>query len=171
MTEKTQSFIPFDVSKILTEFEPSKMMGQFTKAFTDYKIRGVDMSAVVEHQRKNVDALTAANKRALEGVQAVATRQSEILKETMDGAVNALKQLATSGGPSEVASKQAELLKSALEKALSNMRDLAEMTAKANTDAFDVISHRLTASLGEIKEMAKSLTSEEAKEPGKGAKA
>ena len=171
MTEKAQSFNPFDVSKIMTEFDPSKMMNQFTKAFTDYKVPGVDMNAVVEHQRKNVEALTNANKQALEGIQTVATRQSEILKETMDEAVNAIKELSAASGPIEAASIQADLLNSALEKALANMRDLAEMTAKANTDAFDVIKNRLTDSLGEIKEMAKSLTSEEAKESGKGAKA
>ena len=163
MTEKAQSFNPFDVSKIMTELDPSKMMNQFTKAFSEYKIPGVDMTTVSEHQRKNVEALTTANKQALEGVQAVASRQSEILKETMDEAVNALKELSTASGPTEVASKQVELLQNALEKALANMRDLAEMTAKANTDAFDVIRNRFTDSLGEIKEMAKNLTSKEAK--------
>ena len=70
MTKKAQSFNPFDVSKIMTEFDPSKMMNQFTKAFTEYKISGVDMNTVVEHQRKNVEALTAANKQVLEAVQA-----------------------------------------------------------------------------------------------------
>ncbi len=170
MTEKAPSFNPFDVSKIMSEFDPSKMMNQFTKAFTDYKVPGVDMNAVVEHQRKNVEALTNANKQALEGIQAVATRQSEILKETMDEAVNAMKELSAASGPAEIASKQAELLRSALEKALANMRDLAEMTAKANTDAFDVIRNRVTENLGEIKEMVKSLTSEGAKKSGKEAK-
>lgn len=168
MTEKSQSFNPFDVSKLLAEYDPSKLMTQFNKAFTEYKIPGVDMSAVLEHQRKNVEALTTANKQALQGVQAVASRQSEILKETMEEAVNAMKQLSTAGGPAEVASKQAELLKSALEKALGNMRELAEMSTKANTEAFDVIKNRLTETVGEIKEMAKSLTSKAGAEGTKG---
>ena len=167
MTEKKQSFNPFDVSKIMAEFDPSKMMNQFTKAFTEYKIPGVDMNSIVEHQRKNVEALTAANKQALEGVQAVATRQSEILKETMDEAVNAMKELSAASGPAEAASRQAELLKSALEKALANMRELAELSTKANTDAFEVVRNRLSESIGEIKNMAKSLTSKGAATEGK----
>jgi phasin family protein len=158
MADEPKTFNPFDISKLTTDFDPSKMMDKITKAFTDYKIPGVDMSSVLEHHRKNVEALTASNKKAIEGLQSVATRQSEILKETMDEAVGALKELTTSGGPKELAAKQAELLKSALEKALSNMRELAEMAAKSNTESFEVIRNRFTASISEIKDMAKSLT-------------
>jgi phasin family protein len=158
MADEPKTFNPFDISKLTTDFDPSKMMDKITKVFTDYKIPGVDMSSVLEHQRKNVEALTASNKKAIEGLQSVATRQSQILKETMDEAVGALKALTTSGGPKELAAKQAELLKSALEKALSNMRELAEMAAKSNTESFEVIRNRFTASISEIKDMAKSIT-------------
>jgi phasin family protein len=161
MPEKSQSFNPFDVSKVLSEFDPSKMMSKVTSAFSDYQIPGLDMSAVIEHQRKNIEALTAANRQALEGVQAVAMRQSEILRETMDEAVGALKDLSSSGGPTEAASKQAQLLGKALERALTNMRELAEMAAKSNTDAFEVVKTRMTDSVEEIKQLAKTMTSQE----------
>lgn len=161
MTEKAQAFNPFDISKVLTEFDPAKMMSQFTKAFSDYQIPGLDMSALVEHQRKNIEALTAANRQALEGLQAVANRQSEILKETMEQAVAALKDLSSSQGPTEVASKQAELLGQALEKALTNMRQLAEMASKSNTEAYEVIKKRISESVEEIKQLARKMTTQE----------
>ena len=161
MPEKAQSFNPFDMSKVLSEFEPSKMMSQVTKAFSEYQIPGMDMSSVIEHQRKNIEALTAANKQALEGLQAVAMRQSEILRETMNEAVSAIKELSSSGGPSEAASKQAQLLGKALEKALGNMRELAEMAAKSNTEAFEVVKTRMADSVEEIKQLARKMTSHE----------
>jgi len=160
MSEKAQSFNPFDMSKVLSEFDPSKMMSQVTKAFSDYQIPGLDMSAIIEHQRKNIEALTTANRQALEGLQAVAMRQSEILRETMDEAVAALKELSSAGGPTEAASKQAQLLGNALEKALTNMRQLAEMAAKSNTEAFEVVKTRMTDSVEEIKQLAKKMTSQ-----------
>ena len=160
MTEKSGSFNPFDMSKVLTEFDPSKMMEQFNKVVSDYKIPGVDMSAIVELQRKNVEALTSANRQAIEGLQAVANRQSQILKETMDEAVTALKDLSSAGGPKEATTKQAELLSKSFEKALTNMRELAEMAAKSNTDAFNVIQQRIHESVNEIKSLARNMGAE-----------
>lgn len=160
MSEKAQSFKTFDMSKVLSEFDPSKMMSQVTKAFSDYKVPGLDMGAIIEHQRKNIEALTDANRQALEGLQAIAMRQSEILRETMDQAVAALKDLSSSGGPAEAASKQAQLLGNALEKALTNMRELAEMATKSNTEAFDVVKTRMTDSVEEIKQLAQKMTSQ-----------
>ncbi|MFZ0255712.1 MAG: phasin family protein [Gammaproteobacteria bacterium] len=157
MPEKAQSFNPFDMSKVLSEFDPSKMMNQVTKAFSDYKVPGLDMSAVIEHQRKNIEALTTANRQALEGLQAIAMRQSEILRQTMDEAVAALKDLSSSEGPTEAASKQAQLLGKALEKALTNMRELAEMATKSNTEAFEVVKTRMTESVEEIKQLARKM--------------
>lgn len=157
MPEKAQSFNPFDISKVLSEFDPSKMMNQVTKAFSDYKVPGLDMSAVIEHQRKNIEALTTANRQALEGLQAIAMRQSEILRQTMDEAVAALKDLSSSEGPTEAASKQAQLLGKALEKALTNMRELAEMATKSNTEAFEVVKTRMTESVEEIKQLARKM--------------
>lgn len=160
MTEKSSSFNPFDMSKVLTEFDPSKMMEQFNKVVSDYKIPGVDMSAIVELQRKNVEALTSANRQAIEGLQAVANRQSQILKETMDEAVTALRDLSSAGGPKEATTKQAELLSKSFEKALTNMRELAEMAAKSNTDAFNVIQQRIHESVNEIKSLARNMGAE-----------
>lgn len=160
MPEKAQSFNPFDMSKVLSEFDPSKIMSQVTKAFSEYQVPGLDMNAIVEHQRKNIEALTTANRQALEGLQAVAMRQSEILRETMDEAVTALKEISSAGGPSEAASRQAQLLGKALEKALSNMRELAEMATKSNTEAFEVVKTRMTDSVEEIKQLAKKMSSQ-----------
>ncbi|MGF1615784.1 MAG: phasin family protein [Gammaproteobacteria bacterium] len=161
MSEKAQSFNPFDMSKVLSEFDPSKMMGQITKAFSEYQVPGLDMSAVIEHQRKNIEALTNANRQVIEGLQSVATRQSEILRETMDEAVSALKSLTSSGNVTEAASKQAQLLGKALEKALTNMRELAEMSTKSNTEAFEVVKTRIADSVEEIKLLAKKMTTQE----------
>ena len=162
MTEKPKaqaasSASPFDVSKLMGQFDPSKMMDEFTKVVGDYNLPGIDVKAIMDSSRKNVEALASANKEALEGMQAVLTRQGEILRETMDDASAAMKELAGSGSPTEAVSKQGELLKNALEKALANMRELAEMSAKSNTGAFDTIKTRVNESLTEIKGLVASM--------------
>lgn len=143
-----------DFQKMMKDFDPTKMVDEFSKMLKQYKLPGVDLDSLIASQKKNVEALTSANKVAFEGLQAVAKRQTEILQETMNEASKAIDVLAKAGSPQEVAAKQAELAKDAFERALSNMRELAEMVAKANQEATNTINTRISATLDEIKDMA-----------------
>lgn len=130
-------FMPFDVAKMLSEF----------------RVPGLDVDAMLKAQRKNLDALAEANKAAAEGYQAVAKRQAEILKETMEEATAAVREAMSGGSPEANAARQAELFKAALERALGNMRELAELTAKANSEAFERVNKRMMESIDELKQM------------------
>ncbi|MBI3515672.1 MAG: phasin family protein [Proteobacteria bacterium] len=130
------------------EMDVTKMLGEF-------KLPGVDLEKIASAQRKNVEALTSANQLAAEGFQAVARRQAEILRQTLEEAGKSMRDLMEQSAPEDRMVKQAELAKSAFETALSNMRELAEMVTKANTEAFDVINRRVTESLDELKDMIK----------------
>ena len=130
------------------------MMEEFSKMLKQYDLPGVDMDALMASQKKNLEALTQANRLALEGMQAVAKRQTEILQETMNEASKAVGVLSKAGSPTEVAAKQAELAKDAFERAVSNMRELAEMVAKSSGEATSMMNARISATLDEIKDMA-----------------
>lgn len=125
-----------------------------TKMMSDFKVPGVDMDVVLQSQRKNIEALTAANQLAMEGVQAVARRQMEILRQTMEETASTVQGMMSAGTPEEGVVKQADLVKTAFEQALINMKEMAEMIAKSNYDAADVISKRISANLDEIKAAA-----------------
>jgi phasin family protein len=144
----------FDVNKFMKGFDPAKMVDELTRTLKQYNLPGVDMDAVVESQKRNVEALTTANRVAFEGMQAVAKRQAEILQQTMNETSKAVDSLAKAGSPQEMAAKQAEIAKQAFEGALSNMRELAEMVAKANEGAADTINTRISETLDEIQQMA-----------------
>ena len=150
-----QSF--FDVTKLLKDFDPGKVVAEFSNTLKQYKLSGIDLDSLVAGQKKNLEALTSANRVAFEGLQAVAKRQAEILQETMNEASKAVDQLSKTGSPPEIAAKQAELTKSAFERALANMRELAEMVSKANQEATNTVNARISASLDEIKEFALKL--------------
>lgn len=147
----------FDVSKLIKDFDPTKLVGEFSKLLKQYKLPGVDLDSLVASQKKNLEALTTANRSAFEGLQAVAKRQAEILQETMNEASKAVDQLSKAGSPPELAAKQAELAKGAFERALSNMRELADLVTKSNEQAVNTINSRIAASLDEIKEVALKL--------------
>jgi phasin family protein len=144
-TNPFNPFANFDFSKFdLSKFDITKMLG-------DVKIPGFDMQAVMDAQRKNIEALTAANQAAVQGMQAVAQRQAEILSQAMSEVSSIAQQLSTAGNPQEMTAKQTELARKAFEQALANMRELAEMVSKSNTEAFAIINKRVTESLQELK--------------------
>jgi phasin family protein len=130
------------------DMDLSKMLG-------DFKMPGVDLDKIAHTQRKNVEALTNANQLAAEGFQAVARRQAEIMRQTLEEAGRSMRGLMDHSAPEDRMVKQTELAKTAFETALANMRELAEMVTKANLEAFDVINRRVAESLDELKDMIK----------------
>lgn len=123
-----------------------------TKLFNDVKIPGFDMKAAMDAQRKNIEALNAANQAAVQGMQAVAQRQAEILSQAVSEISAVAQQLASAGSnPQEMTSKQAEVARKAFEQALANARELAEIVSKSNTEAFAIINKRVSESLQELK--------------------
>ena len=116
----------------------------FTKMLQQFQIPGVDFTSIIERERKNIEALAEANRIAFEGWQGLVRRQSEILQDSMKRAVeDAKNQTALKNG--------AELARSAFETALGNMRELAEMAAKSQRDAFEVIRKRVEENMSALR--------------------
>ena len=100
------------------------------------------------------EALSAANRVALEGAQAVARRHMEILQQSMSEMTQAMQ---SAGGaqdsPQARAAKQAEMLKAAYERAVGNMREIAELIQKSNSEALSLLNQRFTEAMDEVKGM------------------
>jgi phasin family protein len=120
------------------------------KVFAGFTFPGFDAESIMASQRKNIEALTQANQLAVEGVQAVTRRQVELAREAFDGASAAMRELVQPGKPEERLAKNAALAKQAFTKGVANAREIAELVTKANSEAFDIISKRVTESLDEL---------------------
>ncbi len=150
--------------KTLTDFDFSKFF-DVTKLLSELKIPGIDMDALMEAQRKNIETLTLANRMAVEGMQSIAKRQTEIVTQSLTELNAMAKQLTEASTPQEITAKQAELIKQSFEKAITHMRELAELVNKSNSQVFEVINQRVTESLQELKGLVSSATkAKEAKE-------
>ena len=136
---------------------PPKMsdFGDFTKIFAELKFPAVpDLEAFVSASRKNIETLTAANKVALEGAQAVAKRHMEIVQQSMTELSEAVRSLATAEAPQAKAARQAELLKHAYERSVSNIKELSDMIQQSNGEALKLLHHRFTEAMDEVKVLA-----------------
>jgi len=115
----------------------------FAKLMSQFRLPGVDFTAFVDRERKNIEALVKANSIAFEGWQRLVRRQAEMLQETMQKVVADASLLD--------AKKRADLAKEGFEKALANMRELAEITTQSQKEAFDVVSKRIEENMEGIR--------------------
>ena len=136
------------------DFGSGMDFGKFAEQFKlpeQFKFPGVDSEALIENQRRNLEAVTKANQVAFEGAQAVVQYQVEILRRTMDETTKAVQEMSKPDKIEDVWAKQAGLLKGVYEHGLANLRALTEMSTKVNAEAADLLTHRVSDSLGELK--------------------
>lgn len=135
-------------------------MQSFLQAFDAKKLFGEmklpampDMAVVMSTYQRNVQALTDANRVALEGAQAVARRHMEIMQETMVSLSAGIKEMTANKSPALCAAKQAELLKKAYQDAVTNTRELGDLIQKSNTEAMDRLNGRFAEVMTEMQTM------------------
>ncbi|MFB9269491.1 TIGR01841 family phasin [Bradyrhizobium erythrophlei] len=124
-------------------------LGDLKKMAEKFALPGLDVAALIEWQRKDMEALAEANRQAYEGIQALVTRRNEILQETLAQWQAAMKDLA--GG--EAVTKQAETAKQQVEKAVANFRELSQMEAQARNNAWKVMQDRMQENLANLQKL------------------
>lgn len=147
-----KSLFPFDAEKMMEMFRAP----DFTKMMSEMKFPAMKAEEMMAAQKKNMDALMAANKAAAAGYQDLFKKQMSIFEETMAEAQKHMSSFDASKMPAD-GTKQAELAQAAMEKALSNMTALAEAAQKANQEAFDIVSARMKESMDELRDMAQKM--------------
>jgi phasin family protein len=123
-------------------------------AIKGFSLPGFDFGAIFDMQRKNIEAFTAASQTFTQGLQTVAKRQSEIARQQVEQFQSLLTTAAPTGKAEDNLVKQADLVKAAYEKNVSSARELQDILTKVTTEASDILSRRVVASLDEIKSVA-----------------
>lgn len=133
----------------------SEWLMDIGKMFGEMRAPTADLETIVAMQRKNIEAVTQANQLAIEGAQAVLRYQLEMARRTMEEFSSMFASfLQPNGSMEDRVAKHSEFSKSAMEKGMTNVRDISDLVTKANTDAFNVLSRRMTESLDEIRDYA-----------------
>jgi phasin family protein len=139
----------------MAEARPSFLDFDVTKMMADFRFRPFDVEALMASQRRNIEALTQANQLAVEGVQAVARRQIEIARQTIEDVSALMRDLAQPASTEDRIAKNTEYAKQMLEKSITHGREITLLATKAGTEAADVLSKRASEGLDELRELAK----------------
>ena len=119
------------------------------KLVEKFQLPNVDIDALIDWQRKDMEALTEMNRQASEGLKALVERRNEILRESLAEWQAAIKE-ATS---TEAVSKRAEAAKQGMQKAIANFRELSEMEAQARNNAWKVVQDRMQENMANLQKL------------------
>ena len=128
---------------------PLPSLDDLVKLLERFRLPGVDADALVDWQRKDLDALAEANRQAYAGIKALAERRDEILRDTLVQWQEALKNAIGS----DALAKQGEAAKRGLQKAIEHVRELAEMETQSRNNAWQVVRDRTQESMANLQKL------------------
>ncbi|MEO1919561.1 MAG: TIGR01841 family phasin [Paracoccaceae bacterium] len=145
---------PFDLDQMTAFFKAN----DFTKVFATPQMPNLDADSILAAQKKNMEALVAANKAAAAGYQDLFAKQVQAFEATLAEAQKQISDFDPSKVDANSVAAQGKVAKAAFDKALSEMTALAEGAQKANADALVVVSASIQESANEFQKMAKKFT-------------
>lgn len=113
-----------------------------------------DFKTIMETQRKNFQAITEANQRAMQGWQTLAQRQAEMVSKFVQDNSTLARDAMDASTTQDKFAKQADAMKKAYETSLLNTRELTEILRQSTIETAEVINRRFVAGAGEMKAAA-----------------
>ena len=130
---------------------PQNFTDMFKNLGEQLKIAPFDMTKIMEHQQKNLEAMTRSWQAMAGAANEIAQKQRAIFEQAVKDVTAMVQEYKPGGSPQEIMAKQAAFAKKAMEAAIANTRDIAELVQKSSTEAFKIVQDRMKESYEEIK--------------------
>jgi phasin family protein len=130
---------------------PQNFTDMFKNLGEQLKIAPFDMTKIMEHQQKNLEAMTKSWQAMAGGANEIARKQREIFEAAVKDVTAMVQEYKPGGSPQDIMTKQAEFAKKAMEAAIANTRDIAELVQKSTAEAFKIVQDRMKESYEEIR--------------------
>ncbi|WHZ13083.1 MAG: hypothetical protein OJF60_003524 [Burkholderiaceae bacterium] len=121
----------------------------YGKLAEQLKLPGIDLNAILESQRKDMEALAEANRQAYEGMKQLAARRNEILKESLAQWQQAMRD----AGGKEAMERHTKAVQDGVKQAVTNFRELAQMEAATRSKAWKVVQDRFQENLANLQKL------------------
>jgi phasin family protein len=132
--------------------ESESFMDMFSNFGRDLKMPSVDVEAILNHHRKNLEALQKSAAASASGAQNLMAKQRQILQDTMSEITDMAQSYRAPGNPQEMMTKQAEFARRSFETAVKNASEAAEIIKKSGTESVEVLRERIRETMEEIRQ-------------------
>lgn len=119
-----------------------------TDMFSNFKMPNIDMNAIMDSYKKNLEILGLINKMSLEVCNGITKLQSAFIKQMMADMGSVMEK---STKPSEAMAKFSEVTRDTIVKAIGNSKQISDMITATNNDLTAAVTKRFKESMEEAK--------------------
>ncbi|MDP9929388.1 TIGR01841 family phasin [Variovorax paradoxus] len=135
---------------------PMKNLKAMTDRLQELNLTG-GASKLLESGQKDLQALMQANEKSYQGLQTVVQRQTEMIKSAIAEWQTAAKEMPGKDPKANLANlaKLDELGRQSFQRAIDDIKELANLAAKSQADAFELVRQRIQSNVDEVTKMLK----------------
>ena len=131
--------------------ESDSFLDMFSRFGRDLKLPNVDVQAILDHHRKNLEALEKSARAGASGASLVLSRQREMVQDALHEVTRMAQNFQTPGNPQDLMTKQAEFARRSFETTLKNASEVADLVRKSSTESVEVLRDRIKDAMAEIR--------------------
>ncbi|RRH98111.1 phasin family protein [Mesorhizobium tamadayense] len=131
--------------------ESDSFLDMFSRFGRDLKLPKVDAQAILDHHRKNLEALEKSARASAAGASSVLSRQHEMVQEALSEITRMAQNYQASGNPQELMTKQVDFARKSFETTLKNAGEVADLVRKSGTESIEILRDRIKDAMAEIR--------------------
>ncbi len=132
--------------------ESDSIIDLFVNFGRELNMPNVDIDKIIEHHRKNLEALEQSAKTASAGASDVFSRQRDILQQTLHEMAGLAESMRTADNPRDMLEKQVEFSRRSFETAVRNASDIGEVLRKSSSESIEILRERIRAAMDEMRQ-------------------
>jgi phasin family protein len=118
--------------------------------FTKYSgSSNFDFTKLSNNIKKNTEALQEASQVAVETMQSMFKRGTEIVQDNASNAFSAMKEIASSGNPEQAIARQQEFVQNLMRETVCNTKEMVDTASKSAMEVFNKISKHAENNMSE----------------------
>ncbi|RZI45405.1 phasin family protein [Candidatus Finniella inopinata] len=106
------------------------------------KMPKIDHEAILSHHKKNLDALSDAQKMAVDVIKNIAQLQTQFMRQTFEEMQSSFKEVMQSPASKEKLKAHADNVKQSLFKAVDHHSNISDIVLKSHKDVYSLVQDR-----------------------------
>ena len=131
--------------------ESDSFLDMFSRFGRDLKLPKVDVQAILDHHRKNLEALEKSARASAAGASSVLSRQHEMVQEALGEITRLAQNYQAPGNPQELMTRQVNFARKSFETTLKNAGEVADLVRKSGTESIEILRDRIRDAMAEIR--------------------
>lgn len=132
--------------------ENETILDMFSQFGKNLNLPQVDVDQVLDHHRRNLEALQKAASAQAAGANSIMAKQREALQDGLKEITDMAHSFRASGSAQDIIAKQTEFARKSFETAVKNAGEVGEIIRKSGTESVEILRERIKTAMEEIRE-------------------